>query len=180
MTGNTQQRAWTRRGWLRCFGALALAGAVLAGTAAPSDALANPNRPVRYAPPEGPSATANQGKAVVSVVVVKADKSGKVDPNLKSLERQLSSFGLTGFKTVSQESMKLGKGQSDTIPGGAGRKLKATMVSHDGEKARVRLQLLKGSESKLDTTVRLHKGKAFIVKGPKVPDGAMVYLVTYK
>ncbi len=181
MTGNAQQEGVTRRRWLWWVGTLALAGSMVLGTTAPTDAQANPNRPVRHAPPAGPSAQANQGKATLELVVVRADKSGKVDPALKELARQLSGMGLTGFSTVSQQSIKLGKGQADTVPGGAGYKLKTELVSYDDAKARVRVQIFKGSESRMDTTVRLPKGKAFTVKGPKVKDGgAMIYLITYR
>ncbi len=176
MTGNTQQQGGTRRSWLRWVGALALGGAMVLGTAAPTAARANPNMPVRYAPTEAP-AKAPQGRAALSVKVVKADASGKVDPSLKDLQRQLS---FTGFSMVSEHALKLGQGQSDTIPGGGPTyKLKTELVGHDAEKARVRIQIFKGSESRADTTVRLMKDKAFIVKGPKLSDGAIFYLIEY-
>ena len=175
-------RTWMRR-WLGTCGAKALLCVVLLvmGWGLPSTALANPNVPARYAPQDAPAAKAAQGKATLDVVVVRADRSGRVEPRLKELERQLSFTGFTGFRTVSEQSLKLGKGQADTVPGGAGYKLKTELLSQDGDKARVRMQILKGAEARVDTTVRLPKGKAFTVKGPKVKDGgAMIYVITYR
>lgn len=145
----------------------------------PGAALAQdgPVQPAKYSQQ---AAGQQQGKATLDIVVVRADKSGKVAPSLKELERQLSFTGFTGFKVVSQDSMKLGKGQESSVAGGAGYKLKTELIGHDGERARVRVQILKGAETRVDTTVRLPKGKAFTVKGPKVEGGAMVYVITYR
>jgi len=144
--------------------------------AAPTVAWArDPVQAVRHMEP-----AANPGKADVAVLVVKADKSGKVDPRLKSLQRQLSFTNYTGFKVVSEDAVKLSKGQSDTVSGGPGYKVKLKLVSVDGSKASVRLQILRGSESRLDTTVKLPEGRAFTVKGPKVDGGAMIYVMTYR
>jgi len=136
-----------------------------------------PVQRANYAEPVGK----NQGKAQVEVLVVQADKSGKVDPRLKSLQRQLSFTNYTGFKVVSEDSVKLAKGQSDTVSGGPGYKVKLKLVSLQGSKASVRLQILRGSESRVDTTVKLPEGRAFTVKGPKVKGGgAMIYVMTYR
>ena len=49
-----------------------------------------------------------------------------------------------------------------------------------GKKASVRLQILRGAEARVDTTVMLPAGRAFTVKGPKVDGGAMIYVMTYR
>ncbi len=150
-------------------------GAALMSPAAPAFAQARPV-PVKHEQPAG----AQQTKAQVEVMVVKADKSGKVDPRLKSLQRQLSFTNFTGFEVVSEDSVKLSKGQSDTVPGGPGYKVKLKLVSLEASRASVRLQILRGQESRVDTTVKLPSGRAFIVKGPKVNGGALIYVMTYR
>jgi hypothetical protein len=162
MTGTT--------GVIRFMVAALFAAVLLSGVAAPGQAFAQ----------ERPAANAAQGKASLEVVVVRADKSSQVDPSLKELQRQLGFSGFTGFKLVSEESVKLAAGQESAVAGGVGFKLKTTLLDHDGAVARARIQVLKAAESRLDTTVRLQKGKAFIVKGPKVEGGAMIYVITYE
>ena len=159
----------------RAFVAVVL-GCTLA--AAPSTSWArDPGvQAVKHMEPQG----ANQGKAAIDVLIVRADKSGKVDPRLKSLQRQLSFTNFTGFKVVSEDAVKLSKGQSDTVPGGAGYKVKLKLVKFEGKKASVRLQILRGAEARVDTTVMLPAGRAFTVKGPKVDGGAMIYVMTYR
>ena len=168
MTGNTnalcRSRAWTWLGVAMLFGAFAS-----------GDAMAQ-ERPA----PKAPAAQADQGKALLELVVVRADASGQVDPALKELQRQLSFTGFTGFKTVSTETLRMSKAQEASLAGGPGYKLKLTLVEHDGATARARIQVLKGTESRMDSTVRLYKDKAFTIKGPKVEGGAMIYLITYE
>jgi hypothetical protein len=170
MTGKQSTRGWITRGL----------GLVLVGLLALPMAASAQDRPVRPANYSAQGAGQQQGKATLDVVVVRADKSGVVAPGLKQLERQLSFTGFTGFKVVSEEAVRLGKGQESSVSGGAGYKLNTELVSFDDDYARVRVQILKGSESRVDTTVRLLKNKAFTVKGPKVDGGAMVYVITYK
>jgi hypothetical protein len=150
-----------------------LMGAALVLPASPALAQERPVA-VRHMAPQ------QQGKAQVELMVVKADSSGKVDPRLKSLQRQLSFTNFTGFSVLSEDSVKLAKGQSDTVAGGPGYKVKLKLVSQEQARASVRLQVLRGSESRVDTTVKLPSGRAFIVKGPKVNGGALIYVMTYR
>lgn len=163
----------------KLFRRMALAFAVVGGlalVATPASAQDRPV-PVRHMQPQaGPQ----QGKAQVDVMVVKADQSGQVDPRLKSLQRQLSFTNFTGFSVVSEDAVKLAKGESGTVSGGPGYKVKLKLVDIEANRASVRAQVLRGQESRLDTTVKLPSGRAFIVKGPKVQGGALIYVMTYR
>lgn len=160
----------------RRVGAAFVVASGLALVATPAFAQDRPV-PVRHMQPQGGQ---QQGKAQVDVMVVKADKTGRVDPRLKSLQRQLSFTNFTGFSVVSEDSVKLAKGQSDTVSGGPGYKVKLKLVNIENNRASVRAQVLRGQESRLDTTVKLPSGRAFIVKGPKVQGGALIYVMTYR
>ena len=156
--------------FMRKLRVLATAVALFAagGVLAPQPAFADP-----------PRAQADSAKKVqVDVMVVHATDSGQVDPRLRDLQRQLDQMRFTGFEVLSTSSDSLGEGQSTSVSVAGGRKVKVQLIEKDNRQARVRIQLFKGSDKKLDTTVTIPRDRTFLVGGPKYNDGVLIFPIT--
>lgn len=125
-----------------------------------------------------PAAQNQAGKVDLEVMVVHATNNGTVDPRLRDLQRQLEVMRFTGFKVLATSSDSLGEGQSSTVNVAGGRKLKVRLIEKDARKARVRIELYKGSDKKLDTTVTIPRDRAFLVMGPKHEGGTLIFPIT--
>lgn len=153
----------------RAFLALALGLAVL--PAASADAWAEPARPAREEAP-----VSNRVK--VDVMVVYANNSGRVDPQLRDLQRQLEMLKFTGFEVLSTHSAQLAPNQEGVWNVEGGRKLQVTLLSKDEESARVQIELFKDNEKKTDTTITIRRGRTFLIGGPKYQDGNLIFPIS--
>ena len=118
------------------------------------------------------------GKVQVDVMVVHATNSGQVDPRLQDLQRQLDHTRYTGFEVLSTSSEDLGQGQVANVTVVGGRKVKVRLIERTERQARVRIELYKGNEKKLDTTVSIPRGRTFLVAGPKYEEGVLIFPIT--
>ncbi|MEQ1508253.1 MAG: hypothetical protein ABMB14_38840 [Myxococcota bacterium] len=141
----------------------------------------NPGRPV----PLGNQLTARAngdapvaGRVRVDVLVVYASNSGQVDPRLNELKRQLEMMKFTGFQVLSTHSTQLGASQSTQVSIEGGRKIEITLVSLAETQAKVRIELFRGSEKTVDTTVTIPRGRAYLVGGPKYQEGSLMFPIT--
>lgn len=158
-----------------------LALTVLAGlvfTALPSDAMAQarPNRPTPVKHTSAPAA----GKVGLELKVVHATNSGQVDPQLRSIVDNLKFTRFSGFKLLNTLPAKLGPGQETTFTVAGGRKVKVTLLSRDARAARVRVVMLNASGKVMDTTVSIHRNRAFMIAGPDYKGGKLILPLTVR
>jgi hypothetical protein len=190
---NLGQRARVRlRRW-----ATALVVALVALAVAPQIASAAPPRreePARIQPPVAPGrprpamgqqAVANSkgeraGRSTVTVMVVHANHSGRIDPRLSdpALRRQLATMGYNGAQVLSSSSSQLAPTQSTSVNVEGGRKIQVTLAASNAEQSRMRVEVFKGGEKKLDTTVTVKAGRAFVVAGTPYQGGVLLFPIT--
>ncbi|HHO49867.1 MAG TPA: hypothetical protein ENK18_03115 [Deltaproteobacteria bacterium] len=126
----------------------------------------------------GPRPEEAAGKVRVEVMVVHATHSGRVDPRLRNLQRQLDHTRYTGFEVISTSSDSLSPGQLSVVSVAGGRKVKIRLIERNNQQARVRIELYKGNEKKLDTTVSIPRNRTFLVAGPKFEGGVLIFPIT--
>ncbi len=163
-----------RAGWTHKLRA-ALLGALLATSAVgpmPASAQAPP-RPAQVTVSE-----AQQGKVRVDAMVVHANNSGKVDPQLVELKRKFQHMKYTGFKVLSRHNESMSPGQSATVSVAGGRRVKITFIEARKSQARVRIQIFKAQSKVLDTTVQIPEARYFVVAGPSYADGILIFPIT--
>lgn len=116
----------------------------------------------------------------VEIQVVHANNSGKVDPQLAGVVENLSFLRYSGFKLLDTHPAKLGPGQETTFNIAGGRKLKVTLVSRDARAAKIRVLMSSDKGVLMDTTVSIHRNRAFIIAGPSYEDGKLVLPLTVR
>lgn len=145
-----------------------LGGAVL--FAAPADALAQ----VRPTPVRHASKPAT-GKVSLQLKVIHANNSGKVDPALQGVYENLKYTRFSGFSLLDTNDAKLSPGQDATFSVAGGRKITVSIVSRDSRAAKVRVKMFNPEgKSVMDTTVSIHRNRAFIIAGPDYKGGKLV------
>jgi hypothetical protein len=163
--------------------------ALLLGLAAPSAALAQtkppqPRPPATAQPrPQGASPQAAAATAPETVnlqLMVVHAKAGEtfLDPRLKGIERHLKLLPYDSFKVLSTDKAVLRPGKAAEFPVEGGRQVKATLLSADEAKAQVRVEVYKGGEKLVDTTVSVNRGSTFMVGGPRHDGGILLLPIT--
>lgn len=114
------------------------------------------------------------GKVKIDLMVVYANYSGQVDPRLRDLQRQLQMMKYTGYQILSTHDAQLGDGQSTSFQIEGGRKVEIKILSRDAEEAKVQIEMYKGSEKKIDTTIRIHRNRTILISGPKYQEGELI------
>lgn len=184
--------------WRALIAALALATAVSVvspeASAQPPVRAGVPQHPADP-PPRGPAgprpggaqnvaapARANEnpaaGRVKVAMMVVYANNSGQVDPRLRGLQQQLEMMKFTGYQVLSTHSASLGATQDQSFPIEGGRRMEVTVVSFTETQARVRIELFKGTEKTIDTTVNIRNGRTLVTGGPKYQAGSLIFPIT--
>lgn len=135
--------------------------------------------PALAAPPE--KAEKIPAKTQVTVMVIHAHNDNKkVDPQLKSVQRQLQFMQFTGFTLLDSYPANLLEDGEETFQIAGGRRLKVALVGRNDEKARLRLRMFGKKGKVLDTTVSIQRDRAFMVAGPNHNDGKLVIAVRVK
>lgn len=130
-------------------------------------------QPTRIHHDVGPELAA-AGKVEVKVRVIHATNSGKVDPQLQDVMKQLRFLKYTGFRLLNTNTAQIAVGSDTTFQVVGGRRLKVQVLEKTPEHARLRIRMLKGSERVLDTTVKIHRDRSFIIGGPNYQGGKLV------
>lgn len=162
--------------------------ALLLGLAAPSAALAQTKPPQPRTPATTqprPQAAPQQAAATapetvnLQLMVVHA-KAGEtfLDPRLAGIERHLKLLPYDSFKVLSTDKAVLRPGKAAEFPVEGGRQVKATLLSADEAKAQVRVEVYKGGEKLVDTTVSVNRGSTFMVGGPRHDGGILLLPIT--
>lgn len=139
--------------------------------AAPTEAFAQARpTPVKLSTP-APAA----GKVSLQLKVVHANNSGKVDDELRSVYDNLKFTRYSGFSLLATNDAKLGPGQEATFAVAGGRKVKVTLLSRDARAAKVRVVMSNpAGKAVMDTTVSIHRNRAFMIAGPDYEGGKLV------
>ncbi len=163
----------------RWVGALAVLGtlATISSDAMAQSRATRPTSEAQAKPSRGKQAPV-VGKVDVEVMIVHATNSGRVDPKLEALKRQLNFTKYSGFELISAHPAALAAGQESSVNIVGGRKLKVTMLERNADSAKVRIRLSKSSDVLLDTTVRIHRNRVFTVAGPKHDGGVLIFPVS--
>lgn len=132
--------------------------------------------PARAAPVREEAAPA--GRVRIEVLTVYANHSGQVDPRLREIQRQLSTQPFTGFQLLSTHDDQLGGGQSASFPVEGGRRMRVTLEGRNEDRAKIRIELYKGDEKKVDTTVWVQRNRYFMFGGFPYQDGKLFVPVT--
>lgn len=156
-----------------------VAVALAVGLAPVSEAHAQSRpSPVRAGPVDQ---AGREGAAKVSVdlMVIYAHKQdNKVDPALRDVMPQLRSLPYTGYKLIGSQGSQLGVGQESLVPIPGGKKIKVNLIDRNDTQAKVRIRMLNGDRVSLDTTVSIHRDKAFIIAGPAYEQGKLILPVS--
>ncbi|MEN0067600.1 MAG: hypothetical protein AAGA48_36045 [Myxococcota bacterium] len=150
-----------------------VAGLLALGLAtAPTTSQAQPTDKVQPAP------APHTGKVEVSVMVVHATDAGQVDPRLESLKQQFKIMRFKGFNLMSTSTEKLSDGQSVQVNVTGGNKVRVRLLDRTPAQARIRIELYRDNDKRLDTTIRIPRNRTFLVGGPKHDDGLLVFPIS--
>ena len=148
----------------------------------PSMAFADPRPPV----PGANAAVAQQrakapvGKVSTEVMVIHANNSGRVDPDLRAVMQNLRFTKFSGFSLLNKVPAQLGMGQEASVSITGGRKLKVNLIERDEKQAKVRVRLFSGERKVLDTTVSIHRNRSFMLMGPKHNEGVLILALSVR
>jgi hypothetical protein len=133
-------------------------------------------------PPGPPGGRGGQeqpvGKSSITIRVVHATQSGRVDPALKPVEAQLRFTRFTGFTQLSSNTTQVAEGGETSVPVPGGRRVRVQLLDRTPTQARARVRLFEAGEPLADTTQTVPRGKAMIIGGPKYDGGVLLLLVT--
>jgi hypothetical protein len=118
------------------------------------------------------------GKVRVDAMDVYANQSGKVDPRLRELERQLLGLNFTGFQLLGTHADTVGANQTATFQVEGERKVEVTLLDRTAEDARIQIEVFKDGEKKADTTITLKRGRYFITRLGKHEEGSLLFAVS--
>ena len=158
--------------------ALALGALLLALLGAPMEAAAQGR------PSPAPTSTVHQrpvaaGKVSVQLLVVHATNSHKrVDGQLRPLLPHLRFISYTGFSVLETHEASLAPTQSQTFSIAGGRRVEVKLLSRSETEAKLQVSMHRADRKLLDTTVRIHRNRSFIVAGPKHEGGVLILPVT--
>ncbi len=132
--------------------------------------------PVLAQQPQAQEAPA--GKSNITIRVVHATQSGRVDPALKAVEAQLKFTRFTGFAQLSSNTAQVATGAETAVPVPGGRRLRVELLSRTPTQARARVRLFEAGEPLADSTQVVPRGKTILIGGPKFDGGVLLLLVT--
>lgn len=164
----------TARGIRGVLAALAIVLATNAWAGPPTQ----PTSPPRPPPPAAPAAIGTQVE--VRVMVVRATKRhARVDPALTPYMKHLSMLQFTGFELVSDNTERLGVEDSAQFGLEGGRKVRIDLRGFDPVQAKIRVRMFepRSENTTLDTTISIHRNRAFFVGGPRVDSGEDVLIL---
>jgi hypothetical protein len=118
------------------------------------------------------------GKVDVELLVVHATHNGQVDAKLEGLVENLKFTRYTGFSVLETYDARVAPGQDASFTIVGGRKVQITLIDRDSRNAKVRVLMFNQTGKVMDTTVSIHRNRAFIIAGPDHDGGKLVLPVT--
>ena len=114
----------------------------------------------------------------VNVEIVKADKSGKVDPELKALAKEVSPLlNFTGFSLLKETSTSLKIEEKAEIVLSPGRVLELQFLGFEDDKARLLARILEKDKETFRTVLLLVDKGNVLIGGPPHEDGVLLLRV---
>jgi hypothetical protein len=112
--------------------------------------------------------------------IIQASNTGStVDASLMDVYNQLGSlFSFTSYRLMRNLDLNLVGNKPRTIPIHGDRSLEVTLVGEYRKMAEIRLRILRGGTTILNTEVRLAPGRTVIVGGPKHGDGVAIFAIS--
>lgn len=156
------------RGWGPGLVLLALMGC------APSVALAEPS-----SSNSTPVAAPIKDKIEIELMVVHATNAHeRVDPELRPVLQHLRFLQFKGFTLLSLDEQQVAVGAGHTFPVVGGRRVTIDVIERDDKQVKMRVRMFKESGMFLDTTIRIHRNKSFMVGGPDHDGGKLLLPIT--
>lgn len=98
----------------------------------------------------------------------------EMDSRLKRIAKHLGNLKFRGFDLLARQDSVLKARAKKKFAIVGNRAVHVTVLTRDEKKARVRVQVIGGKGTLLDTTVSIRRNGFFIVAGPKYQDGILV------
>lgn len=145
---------------------LVISAPALAGPPGPP-----PVNPARVAEPKEGEPKKVTGKVQIEILCVRAtNTTSNVDPKLQGIMQHLRILKYKGFDLIDEHDSEVSSGHDVSFDIEGGRKLQVELLDVNDVQAKIRMRMFsgKGSSPTLDTTVSVHRNRAFIVAGPKM------------
>lgn len=137
--------------------------------------------PLYAAPPaaEAPDRPPMKSKVEIELMVVHATNAhSNVDPRLKPVVQHLRFLQFKGFSMLSHEEKLLAVGSGHTFDVAGDRKVTIDVVERDEVQVKLRVRMSNDRGMFLDTTIRIHRNKSFMVGGPDHDGGKLLLPIT--
>jgi hypothetical protein len=112
--------------------------------------------------------------------VIEASNVGSlVDPSLEDVHNELGSlFNFTSYRLLRDLNLSLLGNRPVKIPIHGGRSMEVTLVGEYKNTVELKLKILRGRTTILDTRVRLSSGRTILIGGPRHGEGVIIFAVS--
>ncbi len=144
--------------------------------------LGHPEGSLAQEPSPAPVMPATVGPRIeVEVMIIHAAKGAPaIDPRLAGMMDQLSALPFDSYKLLDQHAVRLIDGSKDAVQLAGDRALRVYLISHDAREARVRVELMSGEQQVMDTTVSIHRNRAFYLAVRGYEGGSLIVPVSVR
>jgi hypothetical protein len=128
---------------------------------------------------EPASATPMKPKVEIELMVVHATNAhDRVDPRLQPVLQHLRFLQFKGFTLLSMDEKELSVGGSHTFSVAGDRSVVVDVVERDERQVKLRVRMSNERGMFLDTTIRIHRDKSFMIGGPDHDGGKLLLPIT--
>lgn len=118
-------------------------------------------------------------KVEVELMVVHATNAHeRVDEQLRPVLQHLRFLQFKGFTLLSADEKQIAVGSGHTFPVVGNRKVTIDVVERDELQVKLRVRMLNERGVFLDSTIRIHRNKSFMVGGPDHDGGKLLLPIT--
>jgi hypothetical protein len=111
--------------------------------------------------------------------VLASNESDKIDPQIADLAQELQSvFRYSSYRLINHNKMALKPGQTGEAPLPGNRVITITVVQVDGNRANLKLRILKDNRQIFETVAELLNNRSLTVGGPKHQNGYLLFNIT--
>jgi hypothetical protein len=138
-------------------------------------AVASPALPLAACAAEPAQAEPMKPKVEVELMVVHATNAhDRVDERLRPVLQHLRFLQYKGFTLLSAEEKQISVGSGHTFSVAGSRKVTIDVVERDELQVKLRVRMLNERGVFLDSTIRIHRNKSFMVGGPDHDGGKLL------
>jgi hypothetical protein len=114
--------------------------------------------------------------SITAKTILASNEGAYLDPGLGPLMGELQSvFRYSSYRLLSQDRLSLGINQTGSVSLPGGRTLQITPSGITGNRAEMRLSILKKGRQVFNTVVQLRNGASVTVGGPKHKGGFLLF-----